>query len=232
LAVLPGSAIEDGTAAFAEVSCSISDVDASPADISGVISIVSDDPTTPTFTFTVAVRLTNGSIPLVSIGDGDGLIHDFNWPSLPFSGMSDNFGTVQLGDFVSHTIVLKNFDAAIENLRFTSSPGVELLGQSGGFTLSTIPDADVLPGANVSFTVTFQPLDFGPVSAGLRISVNDPYERPSYKRSPFTITLSGSGPEIPTTTRIDPTEMPMTTGPTQSRTQTVRSVVGDLRFSR
>jgi Abnormal spindle-like microcephaly-assoc'd, ASPM-SPD-2-Hydin len=93
------------------------------------------------------------------------------------------FGNSNIGRPVAKTVTVRNTGSA-------SLSGISVArggSNAAEFVVSTLPASTVVPGASMTFTVTFTPASAGTRSAVLQIASNDADE------APFDIRLTGSG---------------------------------------
>lgn len=104
----------------------------------------------------------------------------------PSAADGSDFGTVPIGQHVTHSFTIMNTGSAA--LKLTGSPPVSLSGvASGDFEVISQPGASIEPGASVSFSVRFTPAVSGLRSATISIASDDADE------NPYTFMLQGEG---------------------------------------
>jgi hypothetical protein len=173
--------------------------------VTAIVSITTDDPVSPIFTFTVGAQLVISALPRISVIDASGVATPDLIASDPFY---DVFGEVLFTNSVGvrHTYVLKNLPGASEALQFippTGSANIEIEADEGevsAFSLSTILSSAIPAGENSTFDIIFKPTQYGSVGARLKNHLNDRFQTSTFAGNPFVVELAGIG--------IDPNPQP------------------------
>ena len=145
----------------------------------GIITIVSNDPTTPSFKVNVTVT---GTVPTLQVLDGTTPVVTNNTPAISVGS------SVIATAATPYTFTLKNTGGA-------SLTGVTVTG-STGFAVSALSPASttIAAGASATFTVTGTPAIVGSNAGTITIASNDP-TTPSYK---VNVTVTGTAAATPT----------------------------------
>jgi len=112
-----------------------------------------------------------------SIADGD---------SVPSAADGTDFGTVSVGNSLSHTFTILNSGGVALNL--TGTPKVAISGANAGdFVVTSQPASPVAASGSTTFTVQFTPSASGARAATISIANDDPDE------NPYDFAISGTG---------------------------------------
>jgi hypothetical protein len=129
-------------------------------------------------------------LPAMTVLGNSSLIPDGY--SSPTATNNTHFGQASVGVGVEKTFVISNSGSAPLNL--IGSPRVQILGpQAGDFTVVTQPEASVVAGGAMPFTVRFAPSATGTRRAVVAIENND--------KNPYYFSVSGTG-DVAVTFRI------------------------------
>ena len=125
-----------------------------------------------------------GGSPLVSIPDG---------AASPQASDGTDFGTVSLGNSLSHTFTILNTGSAALNL--TGAPKVDVTGTNAAdFVVTAQPSSPIAASAGTTFTIQFTPGAAGPRTATVNIA-NDDADESAYD---FAILGTGLDPTCAT----------------------------------
>lgn len=131
----------------------------------------------------VTVLLTTCLNPLIDLVKRPRIVLRQAADALP-TGQTFDFGSVSVGSFEEAEFTIRNTGTTV--LSLTGTPLVALSGPST-FELLSDPAPSVAPGAAVSFTVRFTPLDASLQTGTASIESNDP------DNGTYTVGLSGQG---------------------------------------
>jgi hypothetical protein len=185
------SALPDATIAHGSTSGFIVKFAPTAAGIrTATITIASDDPATPSYTFTVkGVGIT---APAMSVtGNGNPIVDN---ETSPDPTNSTDFGDVELASgTMIQTFTIRNTGSAA--LLLSGSPVVKITGANAGdFTVVTQPASTVAAGANVTFQVKFKPSAAGQRNATVTIASND------NTTTPYAFAITGNAVQQPALT--------------------------------
>lgn len=108
---------------------------------------------------------------------------------------SVGFGSVNEGASLTRTFTVRNLGTAPLTGVSVGFSG----GNTGDFSVSTVPAASVSAGGSTTFVITFSPGGAGARTTSMRVASNDADE------NPFDITLTGTGVAVPEIEVIDNT---------------------------
>ena len=169
----PGSVAAGVTATF-----TVTGTPAITGTNTGTITIVTNDPTTPSFVLNVSVT---GTAPALQVLNGTTSIATNNTPAISVG--SSVVGTAA----TAFTFTIKN--AGTSPLTVTSLTGV------AGFAVGTLtPASPIVAGASSTFTVTGTPAATGTNTGTITIGTNDP-TTPSFK---LNVSVNGTAAPTPT----------------------------------
>jgi hypothetical protein len=156
--------------------------------IASLIGIQSDDPDTPSFSFTVS---------------GDCVLPSMRITTMAGVSIDDGTGSLDMGSKIMTTTVSVSLKISNPSgpgdLLLTGIPHVTISGSgASSFSISSQPSSGMIaPAAFTTFTVAFTPTGIGAMSATLSVSCNLPGV------DPYTITLTGTGTEWYGTKSLD-----------------------------
>jgi hypothetical protein len=142
--------------------------------------IPSDDPSTPSITFSVSGTGSSASEPQITVTD----------PVAPANDLTLPFGTVQNGLFSEQTVTVGNSGNA--DLAIVSVASTNPLSAPFSITADNCSTKTLAPAASCTITVKFAPSAAGPFQDSFNIQSNDP----SMLQATFNV--SGSGNDAPT----------------------------------
>lgn len=154
------------------------------------ITIASDDPATPSYTFTVkGVGITAPAMSVV--GNGNPVVDNETTPDMT---NNTDFGDVELASgTVTETYTIRNTGSA--PLLLNGTPIVRITGANAGdFTVVTQPANTVAAGATLTFQVKFKPSAVGQRNANVVIASND------NTTTPYTFAITGNAVQQPALT--------------------------------
>jgi formylglycine-generating enzyme required for sulfatase activity len=150
---------------------------------SATVTIVSNDPDTPTYTFQI---IGIGALPNIHVVQG-------------VTDLTDGVGTYDFGSIIADGnagIASSPVVFTIQNLgnaTLTITSATLIAGDTGDFDLTNPASLTVAAGGNTTFTISFDPLTEGSKSATVIILNNDPV----VAKSTYTFQVTGTGTMAP-----------------------------------
>ena len=144
------------------------------------VTIVSNDPKTPMFTFEITTEATATPIPVIQLIQGSTLIPQDTSEYHFGNVITDGTGTISSGQIVFTILNNGSANLDVSSIAFGS-------GDSDHFALFGTEPRSVAPGNSTDFGVSFNPKSMGEKSVELRINHND------QENNPTIFALSGTG---------------------------------------
>ena len=159
-----------------------------------VVEAKDNDSTTPlsdTVTVNVTVVADASSLPVIEIsGNGNAIVAGDDQPS---SSTGTNFGSVLTGDSLIRSYQIANLGQ--EDLQLSGSPSLVAISgtNAADFTVVSMPQALLAPGATTTFDIEFSPSANGDRDAVIRVDNND-LSNPFFQ---FAIGGNGAATPVP-----------------------------------
>lgn len=181
----PGTGVATGASTF---TIKFTPQDATVPSKSALVILSTDDPTNPTFIFSISGTAQHVPIAVVSGGQGSVAIANGNGAQSAANGT--DFGSLDLnGTAITHTFTIAN--AGTDALTLSGSPLVDLSGTNADqFSVTQPSTTSYNSGDHDTFTVVFTPTAAGVKTATLTIASND-------GGSPYVVNITGTALSVP-----------------------------------